>query len=60
MASIIFETADTPLALGPICTMPERLENSVFTLKISLSTLPKKNMKMQQLPFSKLGQGNHI
>ena len=57
MDSIIFETADMALILGPVCTTREKLENGVFILKIFLSTLRQRNMKVQQLLCTKLGQG---
>ena len=42
MASIIFETADTPLALGPICTMPETWKQCFHFENFSVHTTPEK------------------
>ena len=46
--------------LGPICTTLEKLENGVFILKIFLSTLRQRNMKVQQLPFTILGDYHEV
>lgn len=57
MASIIFETADTPLALGPICTMPERLENTCFHFEnFSVHTTPEKYENATNYHLANLGR----